>query len=64
MPLLPLLGVAVAAALFPLSNIRSRSGNLYLPALAELAQRYELPFAEPEWLPDVIARYGPTPPGA
>jgi quercetin dioxygenase-like cupin family protein len=26
-----------------------------------LADRYELPFAEPDWLPDVIARYGLTP---
>ena len=28
----------------------------------ELAARYQLPFARPEWLPDVIARYGLTPP--
>ena len=31
-------------------------------ALAELGDRYGLPFAEPEWLPDVIARYGLTSP--
>jgi quercetin dioxygenase-like cupin family protein len=31
-------------------------------AVAELAGRYELPFAEPDWLADVIARYGLTPP--
>jgi len=30
--------------------------------VAELAGRYQLPFAEPGWLPDVIARYGLTPP--
>jgi mannose-6-phosphate isomerase-like protein (cupin superfamily) len=27
-----------------------------------LAERYQLPFAEPDWLPDVIARYNLTPP--
>ena len=31
-------------------------------AIAELAGRYQLPFARPEWLPDVIARYNLTPP--
>ena len=31
-------------------------------AIAELAMQYELPFAEPDWLPDVIARYHLTPP--
>ncbi len=30
--------------------------------VAELAARYELPFARPEWLPDLIARYNLTPP--
>lgn len=30
--------------------------------MSELTQRYEVSFAEPEWLPDVIARYGLTPP--
>ena len=30
-------------------------------AVADLAGRYGLPFAEPDWLPDVIARYGLTP---
>ena len=29
--------------------------------VAALGQRYGLPFAEPDWLPDVIARYGLTP---
>jgi hypothetical protein len=32
--------------------------------VAELAMTYELPFAEPEWLPDIIARYNLTPPPA
>ena len=31
-------------------------------AIVALAERYELPFAEPEWLPEVISRYGLTPP--
>lgn len=31
-------------------------------AIAELAGRYQLPFARPEWLPDIIQRYGLTPP--
>ena len=30
--------------------------------VAELAARYRLPFAKPEWLPDVIERYNLTPP--
>lgn len=30
--------------------------------VAELAARYQLPFAQPEWLPDVIVRYNLTPP--
>jgi quercetin dioxygenase-like cupin family protein len=30
--------------------------------IARLGERYGLPFAQPEWLPDVIARYGLTPP--
>jgi len=29
--------------------------------VAALGGRYGLPFAQPEWLPDVIARYGLTP---
>lgn len=40
------------------------AGPLEVPAAAELASRYGLPFAEPEWLPDVIRRYGLTPPPA
>lgn len=31
-------------------------------AVAALAAQYELPFAKPDWLPDVIARYKLTPP--
>ena len=30
-------------------------------AMVALAARYQLPFAEPAWLPDIIARYGLTP---
>lgn len=30
--------------------------------VADLAARYELPFARPEWLPDLIARYDLMPP--
>lgn len=30
--------------------------------VAELAARFELPFARPDWLPDVIARFNLTPP--
>ena len=32
--------------------------------VASLGERYGLPFARPDWLPDVVARYGLTPPGA
>jgi quercetin dioxygenase-like cupin family protein len=30
--------------------------------IVEVADRYGLPFVEPDWLPDVIARYNLTPP--
>ena len=30
--------------------------------IATLGARYGLPFAQPDWLPDVVARYGLTPP--
>ncbi len=30
--------------------------------ITRLAERYQLPFAQPAWLPDVIARFGLTPP--
>jgi quercetin dioxygenase-like cupin family protein len=29
--------------------------------IAALGQRYQLPFAQPAWLPDVVARYNLTP---
>jgi hypothetical protein len=29
--------------------------------IAELGERYGMPFPEPEWLADVVARYGLTP---
>jgi quercetin dioxygenase-like cupin family protein len=29
--------------------------------IASLGERYQLPFAQPDWLPDVIARYGLIP---
>lgn len=32
------------------------------PEVAELAAQYELPFAEPAWIGDVIERYGLNPP--
>lgn len=38
------------------------AGPLRLSDLAPLGEQYGLQFAEPEWLPDVIARYGLTPP--
>ncbi len=39
-------------------------GRPELDAIIELGERYGLPFAEPDWLPDVIARYNLTPPPA
>jgi quercetin dioxygenase-like cupin family protein len=38
------------------------AGPPAFPAIFELGKRYQLPFAEPDWLPDVIARYNLTPP--
>jgi quercetin dioxygenase-like cupin family protein len=38
------------------------SGPPAMDAVQELASRYELIFAQPDWLPDVIARYNLTPP--
>ena len=32
------------------------------PEIFELAGRYELPFSQPDWIDDVIKRYGLTPP--
>lgn len=36
-------------------------GPIDMPTMGALAERYGLPFAQPAWLPDVIARYGLTP---
>ena len=38
------------------------AGPFDLGAAAQIAQRYGLQFAQPDWLPGVIARYGLTPP--
>jgi len=32
--------------------------------IAKVAERYQLPFAQPDWLPDLIARYDLTPPSS
>lgn len=40
----------------------SEAGAPDFAAVAELAARYQLPFVQPDWLPDVIARYNLTPP--
>ena len=40
----------------------TRTGPPDMEAVAELAARFELPFAQPDWLGDVIARYGLNPP--
>lgn len=39
-------------------------GSVDFARIAELSDEYGLPFAQPAWLPDVIARYGLTPPPA
>jgi quercetin dioxygenase-like cupin family protein len=38
------------------------SGPVDFAEVAKLAERYQLPFAQPEWLADVVARYNLTPP--
>jgi quercetin dioxygenase-like cupin family protein len=40
------------------------SGTAGLPPdeIGRLAAKYELPFARPAWLPDIVSRYGLTPP--
>src|ERR687898_151653 len=38
------------------------AGPIDLAAVASLAADYGLPYADPDWLPDLIARYGLTPP--
>lgn len=42
----------------------NESGPVDLAEVARLAERYQLPFAQPDWLPDIIARYNLTPPPA
>jgi hypothetical protein len=37
-------------------------GPIDLDAVASLARDFGLPYAQPDWLPDVIARYSLTPP--
>jgi hypothetical protein len=36
--------------------------NIDLANVAALAADHGLPYAEPEWLPDIVARYNLTPP--
>jgi quercetin dioxygenase-like cupin family protein len=38
------------------------AGPIDLDAVAGLARAFGLPYAEPDWLPDLIARYSLTPP--
>jgi quercetin dioxygenase-like cupin family protein len=38
------------------------AGPIDRARVAALAQEFGLPYAEPDWLPDVIERYGLTPP--
>lgn len=38
------------------------SGQPQMAHIAELAARYELPFVEPDWIGEVIERYGLNPP--
>ncbi len=38
------------------------AGPINLTEVASLAEQYGLPYAQPDWLNDVIARYGLTPP--
>jgi quercetin dioxygenase-like cupin family protein len=40
------------------------AGPIDLAQVAALAQEFGLPYADPDWLPDVIARYNLTPPPA
>jgi quercetin dioxygenase-like cupin family protein len=37
------------------------AGPVDFEVIGKLAERYQLPFAEPDWLPEVIARYNLTP---
>lgn len=36
-------------------------GGPQLPEIADLAERYGRQFGQPEWLPDLISRYGLSP---
>ena len=38
------------------------AGPINLAEVAALAEDFGLPYAKPDWLDDVIARYGLTPP--
>jgi quercetin dioxygenase-like cupin family protein len=38
------------------------AGGVDMERAAALSAEYQLPFAEPDWLPDVISRYNLTPP--
>ena len=40
----------------------NEAGPIDLAAVAALAADYGLPYADPDWLPDIIARYNLTPP--
>lgn len=40
------------------------AGEPSMEDVDRVAERYGLPFAQPEWLPDVVARFGLTMPGA
>jgi len=44
------------------ADINDAGGPKDFEQVAELAGRYGLPFAQPDWLPDVIARYNLNPP--
>ena len=43
-------------------TLNNAAGSPSPDEIGRLAERYQLPFARPAWLPDVIARYGLTPP--
>lgn len=47
-----------------LADMNAASGGASLEEVGALAARYELPFAQPEWLPEIVERYGLTPPTA
>jgi hypothetical protein len=53
------LGVVIGTARLRLRGCLRRSAAI---PVAEFGARYQLPFVQPDWLPDVIDRYNPTPP--